>query len=86
MKNLLSLLLSLPTFLRRVKFVYRAKLMARLMRVDLDIHWGDGPDPAGTGTLLRRPLLERYALDAGFSSVEDAGVPHEGWTFWRLRG
>ena len=45
-----------------------------------------GPDPAGTGTLLRRPLLERYALDAGFSSVEDAGVPHEGWTFWRLRG
>ncbi|MBX7158703.1 MAG: hypothetical protein K1X95_00260 [Acidimicrobiia bacterium] len=38
MKNLLSLLLSLPTFLRRVKFVYRAKLMARLMRVDLDIH------------------------------------------------
>lgn len=45
-----------------------------------------GPEPAGTGTLLRRPVLERYARAAGFSSIEDAGVPHEGWTFWRLRG
>jgi len=45
-----------------------------------------GPDAAGTGTLLRRGTLERYAREAGFSSVEDSGVPHEGWTFWRLTG
>lgn len=44
-----------------------------------------GEEPAGTGTLLRRGTLESYARRAGFSSVEDAGVPHEGWTFWRLR-
>lgn len=43
-----------------------------------------GGEPAGTGTLLRRGTLERYARRAGFSSIEDAGVPHEGWTFWRL--
>lgn len=43
-----------------------------------------GEEPAGTGTLLRRGTLESYARRAGFSSVEDAGVPHEGWTFWRL--
>ena len=45
-----------------------------------------GPRAAGTGTLLRRATLERYAREAGFSSVEDAGVPHDAWTFWRLGG
>lgn len=44
-----------------------------------------GPGAAGTGTLLRRGTLERYAREAGFSSIEDAGVPHDAWTFWRLR-
>lgn len=43
-----------------------------------------GEEPAGTGTLLRRGALEGYAQRAGFSAIEDAGVPHEGWTFWRL--
>jgi 2-polyprenyl-3-methyl-5-hydroxy-6-metoxy-1,4-benzoquinol methylase len=43
-----------------------------------------GEEPAGTGTLLRRGALESRARSAGFSSIEDAGVPHEGWTFWRL--
>jgi len=45
-----------------------------------------GEEPAGTGTLLRRGTLESYARRAGFSAIEDAGVPHEGWTFWRLLG
>lgn len=45
-----------------------------------------GEGPAATGTLLRRGTLESYARRAGFSSIEDAGVPHEGWTFWRLLG
>jgi SAM-dependent methyltransferase len=45
----------------------------------------NGPDAAGTGTVLRRETLERYARQAGFSSIEDAGVPHEAWTFWRMR-
>jgi ubiquinone/menaquinone biosynthesis C-methylase UbiE len=44
-----------------------------------------GPEPAGTGTVLRRSTFERYAREAGFSSAEDAGVPHDDWTFWRLR-
>ncbi len=45
----------------------------------------NGPGAAGTGTVLRRDTLERYARQAGFSSIEDAGVPHEAWTFWHLR-
>lgn len=45
----------------------------------------NGPDAAGTGTVLRRDTLEHYARQAGFSAVEDAGVPHEAWTFWRMR-
>ncbi len=44
-----------------------------------------GPGAAGTGTVLRRGTLESYARRAGFSSIEDAGVPHEAWTFWRMR-
>ncbi len=43
-----------------------------------------GPGAAGTGTLLRRETLLRYAREAGFSSIEDAGVPHDAWTFWRV--
>ena len=45
----------------------------------------NGPGAAGTGTVLRRDALERYARQAGFSSIEDAGVPHEAWTFWRMK-
>jgi len=43
-----------------------------------------GPGAAGTGTLLRRDTLLAYARAAGFSSLEDTGVPHDAWTFWRL--
>ena len=45
----------------------------------------NGPNAAGTGTVLRRDTLERYARQAGFSAIEDAGVPHEAWTFWRMK-
>jgi SAM-dependent methyltransferase len=45
----------------------------------------NGPGAEGTGTVLRRATLERYAREAGFSSIEDAGVPHEAWTFWRMK-
>lgn len=45
-----------------------------------------GAGAAGTGTLLRRETLLSYALQAGFSSIEDAGVPHDAWTFWRVKG
>lgn len=45
----------------------------------------NGPGAEGTGTVLRRDTLERYAREAGFASIEDAGVPHEAWTFWRMR-
>ncbi len=45
----------------------------------------NGPGAAGTGTVLRRDTLESYARQAGFSSIEDAGVPHEAWTFWRMK-
>lgn len=41
MKSLLSLVLALPSYLRRLKFVYRAKLMAKVMGVDLDIYVDD---------------------------------------------
>lgn len=38
MKKLLALVMAIPMYLRRVKFIYRAKFMARLHRVELDIH------------------------------------------------
>lgn len=39
------------------------------------------PDSAGTGTVLRRSTLERYAAEAGFRSVEV--LPIEGFAFFR---
>lgn len=45
----------------------------------------NGAGAEGTGTVLRRDVLESYARRAGFASIEDAGVPHEAWTFWRMR-
>ncbi len=44
-----------------------------------------GPDPAGTGSVMRPETLRAYAAAAGFASVEILPVPHEGWTFYRLR-
>jgi hypothetical protein len=44
-----------------------------------------GPDPAGTGAVMRPDTLRGYASAAGFGSVEVLPVPHESWTFYRLR-
>ena len=40
------------------------------------------PNSVGTGTVMRRPLLERYARDAGFGSV--TVMPIEDFSFFRF--
>jgi 2-polyprenyl-3-methyl-5-hydroxy-6-metoxy-1,4-benzoquinol methylase len=44
-----------------------------------------GVEPAGTGAVMRPATLRRYAEEAGFTAMEVLPVPHEGWTFYRLR-
>ncbi len=44
-----------------------------------------GPDPAGTGAVMRPETLRAYAVAAGLGGIEVLPVPHEGWTFYRLR-
>jgi len=44
----------------------------------------DSPS-AATGTVMRRPTLERYALEAGFRGVEALAIEHEMFAFYRLR-
>ena len=44
-----------------------------------------GEEPAGTGAVMRPDTLRRYAREAGFAAVELVPVPHDGWTFYRLR-
>lgn len=44
-----------------------------------------GPDPAGTGAAMRPDTLREYARAAGFKAVEILDIPHDGWTFYRLR-
>ena len=44
-----------------------------------------GREPAGTGAVMRPATLKRYAEEAGFTAVEVLPVPHDGWTFYRLR-
>lgn len=39
---------------------------------------------AATGTVIRRPVMEAYALDAGFSGVEVLPIDHDLWRFYRL--
>ncbi|HEY1278232.1 MAG TPA: hypothetical protein VGF22_01075, partial [Acidimicrobiales bacterium] len=41
-------------------------------------------DSAATGTVLRTALLERYAEEAGFSSVEVLPIVHDMFRFYRL--
>jgi 2-polyprenyl-3-methyl-5-hydroxy-6-metoxy-1,4-benzoquinol methylase len=41
---------------------------------------------AATGTVLRRATLERYAAEAGFTSVEVLGIDHDAFRFYRLSG
>lgn len=45
----------------------------------------DGPNPAGTGTVMRPATLRRYAEEAGFNLVEVLPIEHESWRFYRLR-
>lgn len=44
------------------------------------------PDSAGTGTVMRLPLLERYAKQAGFGGVRDVGLDHPMFRFYVLEG
>ncbi|MDQ3822717.1 MAG: methyltransferase domain-containing protein, partial [Actinomycetota bacterium] len=44
-----------------------------------------GPDPAGTGTVMRSSTLERYAREAGFAEVEILPIENEFWRFYHLR-
>jgi 2-polyprenyl-3-methyl-5-hydroxy-6-metoxy-1,4-benzoquinol methylase len=39
---------------------------------------------AGTGTMLRRSILERYATEAGFTSVTTLAVEHDFFRLYRL--
>lgn len=39
---------------------------------------------AATGTVIRRPILEEYARQAGFSAVRTLPVRHDMWRFYRL--
>jgi 2-polyprenyl-3-methyl-5-hydroxy-6-metoxy-1,4-benzoquinol methylase len=43
------------------------------------------PDSAATGTVMRTATLERYAADAGFTSVEVLPIEHDMFRFYRLR-
>jgi SAM-dependent methyltransferase len=44
-----------------------------------------GPDPAGTGAVMRPATFRRYAADAGFASVEVLEIDHDLWWFYLLR-
>jgi hypothetical protein len=40
----------------------------------------------GTGTVIRRATIERYATEAGFAAVEPLDVEHAQFRLYRLRG
>ena len=44
------------------------------------------PPAAGTGTLMRTPLLRDYAREAGYADVEVLPVENDFWRFYRLVG
>ena len=43
-----------------------------------------GPDPAGTGTVMRVETLRRYATEGGFSGVDVLPIENELWRFYLL--
>jgi len=43
-----------------------------------------GNPHGATGTVIRRPIMERYAREAGFRGVEVLPVEHDMWRFYRL--
>jgi len=44
-----------------------------------------GPDPAGTGTVMRVDTLRRYANEAGFAHVDVLPIENDNWRFYLLR-
>jgi 2-polyprenyl-3-methyl-5-hydroxy-6-metoxy-1,4-benzoquinol methylase len=44
-----------------------------------------GPNPAGTGTVMRPDTLRRYATQAGFAHCEILPIEERLWRFYRLR-
>jgi hypothetical protein len=44
------------------------------------------PPAAGTGTIIRTPVLRGYAEEAGFADVEVLPVDNILWRFYRLVG
>jgi hypothetical protein len=44
-----------------------------------------GPDPAGTGTVMRTETLQRYAAEAGFSRFDVVPIENDFWRFYLLR-
>ncbi|HXF36129.1 MAG TPA: class I SAM-dependent methyltransferase [Actinomycetota bacterium] len=44
------------------------------------------PPAMGTGTIMRRPTLEAYAREAGFSGLEVLPIENDFWRFYRLEG
>lgn len=43
-----------------------------------------GPEPAGTGTVMRTDTVRRYAADAGFEGFEVLPIEHDFYRFYRL--
>ncbi|WP_182345969.1 methyltransferase domain-containing protein [Tomitella gaofuii] len=42
------------------------------------------PGSAATGTVLRRPMVERWAREAGYGRCSTLSVSHDLWRFYRL--
>jgi SAM-dependent methyltransferase len=45
-----------------------------------------GPDPAGTGTVMREATVRAYAQEAGFAEFEVLPIENDFWRFYRLSG
>jgi SAM-dependent methyltransferase len=43
-----------------------------------------GPEPAGTGTVMRSDTVRRYATEAGFDGFEVLPIEHDFYRFYRL--
>ncbi|MCC6381480.1 MAG: methyltransferase domain-containing protein [Dehalococcoidia bacterium] len=59
-------------------FLYAASLLVCLPTAMAE------PGAAGTGTVMRLPVLERYAKQAGFAGVREAGIEHPMFRFYLL--
>ena len=45
-----------------------------------------GDHPAGTGTVMRKSTVQRYAEEAGFTGFEVLPIENDFWRFYRLSG